>query len=80
MVSVAKPWLICGFHGLTKVTMFFFFFVVKPWLIFIRDQSTVRAIGEQTALYAFELVSWYLMSYIYLFAQHQCISNKTISC
>ncbi len=22
MVSVAKPWLICGYHGLTLVTMF----------------------------------------------------------
>ncbi len=24
MVSVAKPWLICGYHGLTIVSMFFF--------------------------------------------------------
>ncbi len=28
---VVKPWLICGYHSLTIVTMFFF--VVKPWLI-----------------------------------------------
>ncbi len=38
MVGVAKPWLICGDHGLTIVTMFFWvLFVVKPWLIFIRE-------------------------------------------
>ncbi len=33
MLSVAKPWLICGYHGLSIVTMFFF--VVKPWFIFV---------------------------------------------
>ncbi len=33
-VSVEKPWLICGYHGLTitKVFLLLFFFVVKPWL------------------------------------------------
>ncbi len=25
MVSVAKPWLICGYRGLTIATMFFLF-------------------------------------------------------
>ncbi len=27
MVSVAKPWLICGYYGLTILTMFFFYFI-----------------------------------------------------
>ncbi len=40
MVTVAKPWLICGYHGLTIVTMVFLvLFVVKPWLIFVRLQT-----------------------------------------
>ncbi len=25
MVSVVNPWLICGYHGLTIVTIFLFF-------------------------------------------------------
>ncbi len=42
MVSVAKPWLICGYkinHGLTIVTMFFFFGLIcsKTMVIFVRD-------------------------------------------
>ncbi len=37
LYRVAKPLLICGYHGLTIVTMFFFLvlFLVKP-LIFLR--------------------------------------------
>ncbi len=34
-VSVAKPWLICGYLGLTIVTLYLIFFNIKPWLIFI---------------------------------------------
>ncbi len=37
LYRVAKPLLICGYHGLTIVTMFFwFYFLVKPRLIFLR--------------------------------------------
>ncbi len=43
MISVAKPWLICGYHGLTIVTMFFFaLFMVKPWLTFVRDYVSIH--------------------------------------
>ncbi len=40
MGSVAKQWVICGNHGVTIVTVLLFFlvlFVIKPWLIFIRE-------------------------------------------
>ncbi len=43
--SETKLWLICGYHGLTIVTMFFLGcggrgkFVVKPLYIFIRGWS-----------------------------------------
>ncbi len=34
VLFVVKPWLICGYDGLTTVNMLFgFYFVVKPWLI-----------------------------------------------
>ncbi len=37
LYRVAKPLLICGYHGLTIVTMFFFvLFLVKPRLIFLK--------------------------------------------
>ncbi len=36
LYSVAKPLLICGYHGLTIVTMVLVLFLVKPRLIFIR--------------------------------------------
>ncbi len=35
IVSIAKPWLICDYHGLTTVTIVFGF-IVKPSLIFVR--------------------------------------------
>ncbi len=40
MGSVAKQWVICGNHGVTIVTVLLFFlvlFVIKAWLIFIRE-------------------------------------------
>ncbi len=37
LYHVAKPLLICGYHGLTIVTMFFLvLFLVKPRLNFLR--------------------------------------------
>ncbi len=34
LVSIAKLWFICGYHGLTTVMMIFLvLFVVKLWLI-----------------------------------------------
>ncbi len=38
MVSVAKPWLICSYHGLTILTMVVFLIlsVVKLWLLFCK--------------------------------------------
>ncbi len=36
LYRVAKPLLICGYHGLTIVTMVLVLFLVKPWLIFLR--------------------------------------------
>ncbi len=34
MISVAKPWLICDYHGLTIVTMVFGFICGKKQLFF----------------------------------------------
>ncbi len=42
MVRVEKPRLICSYHGLAIVNVFLFVFVlivVKPWLIFVRDDN-----------------------------------------
>ncbi len=36
LYGVAKPLLICGYHGLTIVTMVLVLFLVKPRLIFLR--------------------------------------------
>ncbi len=36
LYRVAKPLLICGYHGLTIVTMVLVLFLVKPLLIFLR--------------------------------------------
>ncbi len=36
MVSVAKPWLICVYHGLTIVTMFFCGFICSKTMIHFR--------------------------------------------
>ncbi len=36
LYRVAKPLLICGYHGLTIVTMVLDLFLVKPRLIFLR--------------------------------------------
>ncbi len=36
LYRVAKPLLICGYHGLTIVIMFLVLFLVKPRLIFLR--------------------------------------------
>ncbi len=36
LYRVAKPLLICGYHGLTIVTMVLVLFLVKPWFIFLR--------------------------------------------
>ncbi len=33
MVSVAKPWLICGYHGLS-ITKFIYFFLYKTMVNF----------------------------------------------
>ncbi len=38
MFSVAKPWLICGYH------IFFVLFVLKPWLIFIREYPDINVL------------------------------------
>lgn len=42
MVRLSKPWLICGYHGLTTIlknmkVFFLALFVVKPSLIFVND-------------------------------------------
>ncbi len=37
MVSVAKPWLICGYHDLTTITMCVFF--CKTMVIFIKTNT-----------------------------------------
>ncbi len=36
LYHVAKPLLICGYHGLTIVTMVLVLFLVKPRFIFLR--------------------------------------------
>ncbi len=33
VVSVAKPWLICGYHGLTTVTMFLFCLICSKTMV-----------------------------------------------
>lgn len=43
MVSVAKQWLICGYQGLTVLSMFILaLFVVKSWVIFVREQVSTQ--------------------------------------
>ncbi len=39
MVIVAKPWLICGYHGLTIVAMFFGLICTKFLVNFRKDKA-----------------------------------------
>ncbi len=39
MVSVAKPWLICGYHGLTRVAMFFGLICIKILVNFRKGKA-----------------------------------------
>ncbi len=42
MVSVARQWLIWGYHGLSIVTKFFGGFIcIKLWLIFVNASATL---------------------------------------
>ncbi len=53
MVSVAKPWLICGYNGLSKVIVIMFFsvlFVVKPCMVNFRKGNHVTTCPNLTSM------------------------------
>ena len=68
---VAKPWLVCGNHGLTMVTMVFILFVVKPWLIFVN--VTVK---DSLPWFTFAVVSDSVYSRYLILSNYQVFDTK----
>ncbi len=58
MVSVAKPWLICGYHGLTTVT------ILNLYLLFY---IIINSLYIQCIYYIYTVYILYIYIYIIIF-------------